>query len=153
MYTGQFIYCGRRITLSIDGVLPLRGVLEGTVTYSVELHAGKCSASAGASRDYDIVVSRNPNNDASARASRDYAIVISRNPDNGTSAGLSRDYAIVISCNLDNGVWAGGVSHRRKAATNDGKADDARHPPVPLVLQQQWPLLSKGSLHHLIYIG
>ena len=42
----------------------------------------------------------------SAGVSRDYAIVISRNPDNGTSARASRDYAIVISYNPDNGVWA-----------------------------------------------
>ena len=61
----------------------------------------------------------------SARASSDYAIVISRNPDNGASTEASRDYAIVISHNPDNGIWAGGASRRRKAATNDGEANDA----------------------------
>ena len=40
----------------------------------------------------------------SAGASRDYAIIINRNPDNGTSARVSRDYTIVISRNLDNDV-------------------------------------------------
>ena len=73
----------------------------------------------------------------SARASRDCAIVISRNPDNDASVGASRDYAIVISRNPDNGVWAGGASRRRKAAMNNGKTDDTRHPLVPLLLQQQ----------------
>ena len=109
--------------------------------------------SAGASRDYAIVISHNPDNGTSAKASRDYAIVISRNPDNDDSVGASRDYAIVISCNLDNDVWAGGASRRRKAAMNDGEADDARHPPVPLLLRQRRPLLSKGGPHHLIYVG
>ena len=88
-----------------------------------------------------------------AGASGDYANVISRNPDNGTSTRASRDYAIVISRNPDNGTWAGGVSRQGKATTNDGKADDARHPLVPLLLRWQWPLLSKGGLHHLIYVG
>ena len=44
MYTGQFVYYGRRATLSIDDVPPLRGALEGTVTCNVELHAGNCGA-------------------------------------------------------------------------------------------------------------
>ena len=83
------------------------------------------------------MVSRNPDNGASAGASRDYAIIISRNPNNGTSAGASRDYAIIISRNPDNGIWAGGASRRRKAATNDSEADNARHPLVPLLLRQR----------------
>ena len=173
MYTGQFIYCGRRATLSIGDVLPLRGILEGAIIYNVEHHVGDCGVSAGASRDcaivishnpdnststrasrdYAIVISRNPDNGASARASGDYAIVISRNPDNGASAGASRDYAIIISHNPDNDIWARGASHRRKAATNDSKADDAWHPPVPLLLWRQQALLSKGGQHHLIYVG
>ena len=40
----------------------------------------------------------------SAGVSRDYAIVISRNPDNGTSVGASGDYAIVINHNPNNGA-------------------------------------------------
>ena len=61
--------------------------------------------------------------------------MISHNPDNGTSAGASRDYAIVISRNPNNGVSTGGVSHRRKAAMNDGKTDNAQHPLVHLLLR------------------
>jgi len=159
--------------LSIGDVLPLHGILKGAIIYNVEHHVSDYDTSAGASRDCAIVISRNPDNGASARAPKDYATVISRNPDNGASAGVSRDYAIVISRNPDNGastgasrdyaivisrnpnnnVWAGGTSRRRKAAINDGEADDGRHPPVPLLLRQRWPLLSKGGPHHLIYVG
>ena len=74
---------------------------------------------------------------SSAGASRDYDVVISRNPDNGASAGASRDYAIVISRNPDNGVWAGDGRRRRKATMNDGEANDARHLPVPLLLRRR----------------
>ena len=153
MYTGQFVYYSRRTTLSIGNVLPLHGVLEGTITSNVELQASDCSASAGASGDYAIVVSRNPNSDASTGASRDYAIVVSRNPDSDASARVSGDYAIVASHNPDNGIRTGNASRQRKAATHDGKADDVRHPPTTLLLRQQWPLLSTGSPHHLIYVG
>jgi hypothetical protein len=82
----------------------------------------------------------------STGAPTNYAIIISCNPDSGASARASRDYAIIISCNPDNDVGAGSASHRRKAATNDDKVDNARHPPVPL-------LLSTGDPHHLIYVG
>jgi len=51
---------------------------------------------------------------------------------------------------------AGGVSCSyavvRVTAGDDGAVDDVRHPPVPLLLRQQ-RLLSKGSTHHLIYVG
>ena len=60
--------------------------------------------SAGASRDYAIVISRNPNNRTSTGASGDYAIVISCNPNNGTSARASGGYAIIINHNPDNGT-------------------------------------------------
>ena len=44
VYTGQLVYCGHRATLSIGDVPPLRGALKGTTTYNVELHAGNCGA-------------------------------------------------------------------------------------------------------------
>ncbi|XP_066316357.1 large ribosomal subunit protein uL2-like [Miscanthus floridulus] len=132
MCMGQFNYCGHRATLSIGDVLPLRGVLEGTVTCNVELHVGNCSASSRATEDYAIIVSRNPDSDASTGASRDYAIIISRNPDNG--------------------VRAGNASHQRRDTANDDKVDDVRHPPALLPLRQH-RLLSKGGSHHLIYVG
>ena len=92
--------------LSIGDVLPLRGILKGAVICNVEHHVSDCGPLAGASRDYAIVISRNPDNSTLAGASRDYAIMISRNPDNGTSGRASRDYTITISHNPDNGTSA-----------------------------------------------
>ena len=57
-------YYGRRATLSIGDVLPLHGILEGDVVCHIEHHVGDCGAFIGASRDYAIVISRNPDNDA-----------------------------------------------------------------------------------------
>ena len=57
-------YYGRRATLSIGNVLPLRRIPEGAVVCNVENHID----------DRGVI----------SRASRDYAIVISRNSDNGT---------------------------------------------------------------------
>ncbi|XP_012841571.1 PREDICTED: 60S ribosomal protein L8-1-like [Erythranthe guttata] len=65
MYTGQFIYCGKKANLVVGNVLPLRSIPEGAVVCNVEHHVG----------DRGVL----------ARASGDYAIVISHNPDNGTS--------------------------------------------------------------------
>ena len=60
-------YYGRYAMLSIDDALPLRGILEGVVVYNVEHHVGDCGALPGASRDYAIVISRNPDNGTSTR--------------------------------------------------------------------------------------
>ncbi|XP_066374090.1 large ribosomal subunit protein uL2x-like [Miscanthus floridulus] len=109
--------------LSINDILPLRGILEGAII---------CNASAGASEDYAIVVSRDPDGDAFARASEDYAIVTSHHPDNG--------------------IKAGNASRRRRSTANDGAVDDVRGPPASLLLRQQ-RLLGKGDTHHLIYAG
>ena len=58
-------YYGSHAMLSIGDVLPLHGILEGTVICNVKHHIG----------DHGVF----------ARASEDYAIVISHNLDNGTS--------------------------------------------------------------------
>nr|DAD46999.1 TPA_asm: hypothetical protein HUJ06_016936 [Nelumbo nucifera] len=65
MYTGQFVYCGKKANLMVGNVLPLRSVPEGAVVCNVEHHVG----------DRGVF----------ARCSGDYAIVISHNPDNGTT--------------------------------------------------------------------
>ncbi|KAF4397395.1 hypothetical protein G4B88_027135 [Cannabis sativa] len=65
LYSGQFIYCGKKANLVVGNVLPLRSLPEGTVICNVEHHVG----------DRGVL----------ARASGDYAVVISHNPDNGTS--------------------------------------------------------------------
>ena len=59
MYSGQFVYCGKKATLSIGNVLPLRSVPEGAVVCNVEHRMGDRGAFARASGDYAIVVSHN----------------------------------------------------------------------------------------------
>ncbi|RZC85262.1 hypothetical protein C5167_041444 [Papaver somniferum] len=65
MYTGQFLYCGKKASLMVGNVLPLRSIPEGAVVCNVEHKVG--------------------DRGTLARASGDYAIVISHNADNGTS--------------------------------------------------------------------
>ena len=56
-------YYGRHATLSINNVLPLRRILEGTIICNIEHHVGDRGVFTRASRDYAIVISRNPDND------------------------------------------------------------------------------------------
>ena len=58
-------YYGHPATLSIGNILPLHGILEGVVVCNVEHHVGDRGVFARASRDYAIVISRNPNNGTS----------------------------------------------------------------------------------------
>ena len=67
-FSNQFYskhYYGRRTTLSIDNVLPLRRILEGAIIYNVEHHVGDRGVFARTSRDYAIMISHNPNNGTS----------------------------------------------------------------------------------------
>ncbi|CAI8615572.1 unnamed protein product [Vicia faba] len=65
LYTEQFIYCGKKATLVVDNVIPLRSILEGVVICNIEGHVGDCGVMARASYDYAIVISHNPNNNTS----------------------------------------------------------------------------------------
>ncbi|TKY45701.1 60S ribosomal protein [Spatholobus suberectus] len=40
LYTGQFLYCGKKATLVVGNVLPLRSIHEGAVICNVEHHVG-----------------------------------------------------------------------------------------------------------------
>nr|KJB80084.1 hypothetical protein B456_013G080500 [Gossypium raimondii] len=40
MYTGQFVYCGKKVTLMVGNVLPLRYIPEGAIVCNVEHHVG-----------------------------------------------------------------------------------------------------------------
>ncbi|GLC46225.1 60S ribosomal protein L8 [Pleodorina starrii] len=60
VYTGQFIYCGRKAALSIGNVKPLGDMPEGTIVCNVEEKAGDRGALARCSGDYAIVVAHNP---------------------------------------------------------------------------------------------
>ncbi|XP_016733137.2 60S ribosomal protein L8-3 [Gossypium hirsutum] len=70
MYTGQFVYCGKKATLMVGNVLPLRSIPEGAVVCNVEHHVGDREVFARASGDYAIVISRNPDNDTTSVQSR-----------------------------------------------------------------------------------
>ncbi|KAG5223322.1 ribosomal protein [Salix suchowensis] len=49
MYTGQFVYCGKKANLMVGNVLPLRSVPEGAVVCNVEHHVGDRGVFARAS--------------------------------------------------------------------------------------------------------
>ena len=60
LYTGQFVYCGRKAVLSIGNVLPVGELPEGTIICNVESKAGDRGTLARASGDYAIIVAHNP---------------------------------------------------------------------------------------------
>jgi large subunit ribosomal protein L8e len=59
MYTGQFVYCGRKATLQIGNVLPIGTMPEGTVVCNLEEKAGDRGRIARASGNYATVISHN----------------------------------------------------------------------------------------------
>jgi len=56
MYTGQFIYCGKKAQLSVGNVLPLKMVPEGTIVCNIECQRGDRGKFAKCSGDYAVVV-------------------------------------------------------------------------------------------------
>lgn len=56
MYTGQFLYCGRKANLTIGNVMPLSEMPEGTIICNVEVKKGDRGKIARASGDYVTVV-------------------------------------------------------------------------------------------------
>jgi len=60
LYTGQFVYCGKKATLSIGNVLPVGDMPEGSIICNVEEKAGDRGVLAKASGDYAIIVAHNP---------------------------------------------------------------------------------------------
>ena len=59
MYTGQFVYFGKKAKLSVGNVLPVGNMPEGTVCCNVEQHAGDRGLLARSSGDYVTVISHN----------------------------------------------------------------------------------------------
>jgi len=57
MYTGQFIYCGKKASLTCGNILPLRSVPEGTVVCNVESKPGDRGSMARASGNFVVVIS------------------------------------------------------------------------------------------------
>ena len=60
MYTGQFIYAGKKAALTVGNVLPLASVPEGTVVTNVEEKAGDRGALGRTSGNYVTVIGHNP---------------------------------------------------------------------------------------------
>lgn len=59
MYTGQFVYCGRKATLGIGNCLPVGQLPEGTIICNVEARPGDRGKIARASGNYGTVISHN----------------------------------------------------------------------------------------------
>ena len=60
MYTGQFIYCGKKSNLSIGNVMPVGVMPEGTIVCQLEEKLGDRGKLARTSGNYATVISHNP---------------------------------------------------------------------------------------------
>jgi len=60
MYTGQFIYCGRKAQVSVGNVLPVGELPEGTTICNLEEKVGDRGRLARTSGNYATVVAHNP---------------------------------------------------------------------------------------------
>mmetsp|Transcript_6085 Transcript_6085/g.15486 ORF Transcript_6085/g.15486 Transcript_6085/m.15486 type:complete len:257 (+) Transcript_6085:77-847(+) len=60
MYTGQFIYSGKKSSLTIGNVMAVGAMPEGTIVCNIERYGGDRGCLARASGTYGIVVSQNP---------------------------------------------------------------------------------------------
>lgn len=61
MYTGQYVYCGKKAKLQFGNVLPIGNCPEGTVICNIEEQAGDRGTLARASGTYGIVVAHSTN--------------------------------------------------------------------------------------------
>ncbi len=59
MYSGQFVYCGRKANLQVGNVLPLSAMPEGTIICNVEEKTGDRGSLARTSGNYATVVAHN----------------------------------------------------------------------------------------------
>jgi len=60
MYSGQFIYCGKKAALTVGNVLPLSAMPEGTIICNVEGKQGDRGSFARTSGNYATIISHNP---------------------------------------------------------------------------------------------
>jgi len=58
LYSGQFIFSGKKAELAIGNILPLGEIPEGTVICNIEAKSGDCGKLARASGDYGIVIAQ-----------------------------------------------------------------------------------------------
>jgi large subunit ribosomal protein L8e len=62
MYTGQFVYAGKKAKLHIGNVLPLSSLPEGAIVSNVEERPGDRGKFARGSGNYTTIVAHNPDN-------------------------------------------------------------------------------------------
>jgi len=60
MYTGQFIYCGKKAHLTLGNVMPIGTMPEGTIISNLEEKTGDRGKLARASGNYATVIAHNP---------------------------------------------------------------------------------------------
>jgi len=60
LYSGQFVYAGKKAGLAIGNILPVGEIPEGTVISSIEAKSGDGGRLARASGDYAIIVAQDP---------------------------------------------------------------------------------------------
>ena len=60
MYTGQFIYCGKKAQLTVGNVMPIGHMPEGTIVSNMEEKTGDRGRIARASGNYAVVIAHNP---------------------------------------------------------------------------------------------
>lgn len=58
MYSGQFIFAGKKANLAIGNILPLGEIPEGTVICNIEAKENDCAKLVRASGDYAVVVAQ-----------------------------------------------------------------------------------------------
>jgi len=59
LYTGQYVYCGKKATIAVGNVLPVGQMPEGTVICQVEEKSGDRGKLARASGNYATIISQN----------------------------------------------------------------------------------------------
>ena len=62
MYTGQFIYCGKRAQLTVGNVMPIGVMPEGSIVSNLEEKTGDRGRIARASGNYAVVIAHNADN-------------------------------------------------------------------------------------------
>jgi len=60
MYTGQFIYAGKKATLTVGNILPVGSLPEGTIVSNVEEKTGDRGTLGRTSGNYITIIGHNP---------------------------------------------------------------------------------------------
>jgi len=60
MYTGQFLYCGKKANMDVGNVMPIGNLPEGTIICNLEEKCGDRGRIARASGNYAQVIAHNP---------------------------------------------------------------------------------------------